>query len=110
GSVSRPCKLLGLLAIALAVLFLGWMELRVSGGFTVLPIARSDVRAAVEGVIAEIHGDEGVPVRKGDLGARLSERDYRADLRKVEGAGEEKQAAPRQLKAGARREATAPGG
>ncbi|PYN11548.1 MAG: hypothetical protein DME06_11525 [Candidatus Rokuibacteriota bacterium] len=104
GSISRPLKLLGLLAIALAVLFLGWMELRVSGEFTVLPIARSDVRAAVEGIIAEIHGDEGVPVRKGDLVARLSERDYRADLRKVEGEIEEKQATLKKLKAGARRE------
>jgi len=104
GSMKRPLKLLGLLAVALAVVFLGWMELKVSGEFTVLPLHNADIRAEVEAIIVEVYVEEGQWVRKGDLLARLSERDYRAELRKVEGEIEEKRARLRMLKAGPRRE------
>jgi putative peptide zinc metalloprotease protein len=104
GSIKWPLKLLVPLALALAVLFLGRMELRVWGEFTVLPAHNADVRAEVEGTIAEVYHDEGERVQKGDLLARLSERDYRAELRKVEAEIAEKQAKLRMLKAGPRRE------
>ena len=46
------------------VLFLGRMELTVSGEFRALPIHNSDVRAEVEGIIDGIYADEG-DVNKG---------------------------------------------
>src|SRR2546429_2444979 len=104
GSMKRPLKLLGPPAIALAVLFFGQMELRVAGEFTVLPARHADVRAEGEGIIAEIHGDEGEWVREGDLIARLPDRDYRVELRKVEAEIDEKRAKLKMLKAGSRRE------
>ena len=47
------------------VLFLGRMELTVSGEFRALPIDNSDVRAEVEGIIDGIYADEGDVVNKG---------------------------------------------
>jgi multidrug efflux pump subunit AcrA (membrane-fusion protein) len=79
----RPAKLLILLAVALTVLFLGRMELTVSGEFRVLPIHNSDVRAEVEGIIDGIYADEGDVVNKGFTIAQLSDRDRQAELRKT---------------------------
>jgi multidrug resistance efflux pump len=100
----RPVKGSLLAAGILAVLILGRLELTISGEFTVLPIQNADVRAEVEGIIQEIYVNEGDLVRKGDLIARLSDRDYRAELRKTEAEIDEKQANLRMLKLGPRAE------
>ncbi len=102
--MKRLAKVLGGLTVVLAVLFFAKMELKVSGEFTVLPIHNADIRAEVEGIIAEIYADEGDRVKKGDLIVRLSDRDYRAELGKVEAEIAEKQAHLRLLQAGPRRE------
>ncbi len=103
-SMKRLAKVLGGLTVALAVLFFVKMELKVSGEFTVLPIHNADIRAEVEGIIAEIYADEGDRVKKGDLIVRLSDRDYRAELGKVEAEIAEMRAKLRLLQAGPRRE------
>jgi putative peptide zinc metalloprotease protein len=103
-SMPRPTKLLILFTTALAVLFLGRMELKVSGEFKVLPIHNSDVRAEVEGIIDEIYVDEGDVVNKGVMIARLSDRDPQADLRKITAEIDEKRAKLKMLKAGTRQE------
>ncbi len=100
----RLTRVLASLTVALAVLFFVRMELKVGGEFTVLPVHNADVRTEVEGIIAKVHVDEGDVVREGDLIARLSDRDYRAELNKVEAEIEEKGAKLRILKAGPRRE------
>jgi putative peptide zinc metalloprotease protein len=104
GSMPRPTKLLILFTTALAVLFLGRMELKVSGEFRVLPIHNSDVRAEVEGIIDKIYADEGDVVNKGVMIVRLSDRDHQAELRKITAEINEKQAKLKMLKAGTRRE------
>jgi multidrug resistance efflux pump len=103
-SMQRPIKSLILFTAALAVLFLGRMELKVSGEFKVLPIHNSDVRAEVEGIIDEIYVDEGDLVNKGVMIARLSDRDPQAELRKITAEITEKRAKLKMLKAGTRRE------
>lgn len=92
------------LAVVLSVLFLGRMELKVSGEFTVFPIRNADIRAEIEGVIEEIAVDEGDLIDEGGLVARLSDRDYRAELRKTDAEIAEKQARLKMLRAGPRRE------
>jgi multidrug resistance efflux pump len=103
-SIPRSTKLLILFTTALAVLFLGRMELKVSGEFKVLPVHNSDVRAEVEGIIDEIYADEGDVVNKGVIIARLSDRDPQAELRKITAEINEKRAKLKMLKAGTRRE------
>jgi len=88
----------------LVVLFFCRLELKVSGPFTVLPLHHADVRAEVEGIIEEIYADEGDSVDQGAPIARLSDRDYSAELRKARAETEAKQARLRLLKAGPRRE------
>jgi multidrug resistance efflux pump len=78
----------------------GHMELRVSGPFSVLPIENSDARAAVEGIIDKIYVDEGDEVRAGQLIARLSDKDLRADLGKTEAEIRAAAAKLRMLEAG----------
>jgi putative peptide zinc metalloprotease protein len=90
--------------VGLAVLVFGKMELTVSGPFTVLPLENADVRTKVDGLLEDIYVDEGASVKAGDVIARLSDHDYRAELRKTEAAIAEKQAKLRMLKAGARGE------
>ncbi|MFQ5657068.1 MAG: efflux RND transporter periplasmic adaptor subunit [Candidatus Methylomirabilales bacterium] len=103
-SMKRLAKGLGGLAVVLAVLFFVKMELKVSGEFSVLPAQNADVRAEVEGIIADISVDEGDRVKQGDLIARLSDRDFRAELTKVEAEIAEQQAKLRLLQVGPRRE------
>jgi len=100
----RLATALALLALVAAVLFFGRMDLRVSGEFTVLPVQNSDVRAEVEGIVEQVFVEEGAKVNQGDAIARLSDRDYRAELRMLEAQIEEKQATLRMLKAGPRAE------
>jgi len=87
-----------------AALFLCRMELRIAGPFTILPVHNADVRAEVEGIIREIHVDEGDSIKKGDPIASLSDRDYRAESTKTKAELEEKQARLKLLKAGSRPE------
>jgi putative peptide zinc metalloprotease protein len=99
----RGLVLAGILA-GLAVLVFGKMELIVSGPFTVLPLENADVRTRVSGLLEDIYVDEGDTVNTGQLIARLSDRDYRTELRKTEATIAEKRAKLRMLKVGARRE------
>lgn len=95
---------LGLLGAGVTATFLVRMELRISGPFTVLPAQNAEVRAEVEGLINEICVEEGAAVRKGELIAQLSDRDYRAQFQQAKAETEEKQAKLRLLKAGSRPE------
>jgi multidrug resistance efflux pump len=79
-------------------------EFRVSGEFRILPLHNAEVRAEVEGIIEEIAPDEGDVVAAGDLIARLSDRDHRAELEKVKSQIAEQGARLKMLKAGARAE------
>lgn len=104
GLMKRRLGVLGASAVLLAFIFLGRMELRVSGDFRVLPLHNADVRAEVEGIIEEIYVDEGDRVQRGDLIARLIDRDHRAELRKTDAEIDEKRAKLKMLKAGPRPE------
>lgn len=72
-----------LTAAMLALLFLGRLELRISGPFNVRPIDNADIRAAVEGIVEEIYVDEGEQVTAGEPIARLSDKDLRAESLKT---------------------------
>jgi putative peptide zinc metalloprotease protein len=100
--VKRPVRILLLLTLVLAVLFVVPWELTVSGDFSAAPRHNADVRAEVDGIIAQVYVDEGQRVRAGDLIARLADRDYRAELRAVEGQSEETRARLKMLRAGPR--------
>jgi len=74
-----------IIAVAgLAFILFGHRQLRVAGSFDVLPEHNADVRASVTGIIQEILVDEGTAVKAGDLIARLSDRELRADLLRSE--------------------------
>jgi putative peptide zinc metalloprotease protein len=73
-----------LAGLIVAILFVGRTELRIVGAFSVLPWENADVRSAVAGIIDEIYVDEGDEVKAGDLIARLSDFDLRADLGRTE--------------------------
>ncbi len=100
----RPATVLAMLLIVLVALLLGRMDLKVAGEFKVLPIHNADVRVAVDGIIEEIYVNEGDRVDKGARIARLSGRDYSAELRKIDAEISEKLAKLRLLQAGPRRE------
>jgi multidrug efflux pump subunit AcrA (membrane-fusion protein) len=100
----RKRLLLPALLAGLVVLMFTKMELTVSGPFTVLPLENADVRTKVSGLLEAIYVDEGDAVTAGQVIARLSDRDYGAELRKTEAAIAEKRAKLRMLKVGARRE------
>jgi multidrug resistance efflux pump len=102
--LKRPAIRWTLIGVGLVLLLLVRMELKVSGEFTVLPIRNADVHAPVEGTIEHLYVDEGDRVRAGDVLLRLSERDYRAALGKVEADIAEKQATLKMLRAGPRPE------
>jgi len=92
------------LGIGLPILFLVPMQLRIAAPFTVLPIQNADVRPEVGGAIEEILVDENDPVHKGDLIARLSERDLRAALERTEADLAQMQAQLKLLEVGPRPE------
>jgi multidrug resistance efflux pump len=103
-SFTRGVKWLTLLVATLAILWFVKRDLNVSGEFTILPAQNADVRADVEGIIEDIPVEEGNAVAKGDLIARLSDRDYLAELGKVMAQIEESQARLRLLREGPRTE------
>ncbi len=100
----RKGELVPALLAGLVVLVFGKMELTVSGPFTVLPLENADVRTKVSGLLEDIYVDEGDAVNAGQLIARLSDRDSRAELQKTEATIAEKRAKLKMLKVGARRE------
>jgi multidrug resistance efflux pump len=73
-----------IVAAALALLFLGRMELRIAGPFDVRPFSNADVRSSVDGIIEEVYVDEGDRVAAGAPIARLSDKDLRVELLKTE--------------------------
>jgi multidrug resistance efflux pump len=95
---------LAVLAGIVAALFLVRTDLRVTGQFYILPLHNCDVRAEVEGIIETIHIEEGQSLRKGDLVAKLSDRDVRAELTKTAAQIDETQARLKLLQAGTRAE------
>ena len=95
-------RLVLLLALVVAALFLVPWELTVSGDFAVAPRHNADVRAEVDGIIAQVYVDEGQRVAAGELIARLEDRDYRAELRAVEAQSDEIRARLKMLRAGPR--------
>ncbi|HEV8199638.1 MAG TPA: efflux RND transporter periplasmic adaptor subunit [Candidatus Polarisedimenticolia bacterium] len=103
-AVMRGARVFFVLAGALAILWFGKMELKVAGDFTILPAQNADVRTDVEGIIDEIRGEEGDRITKGEVIARLSDRDYLAEIEKVRAQIEESQARLRLLRLGPRGE------
>jgi multidrug resistance efflux pump len=103
-SFKRIVKVFAVLAAGLAILWFGKMDLKVSGDFTIVPAQNADVRADIEGIIEEIRVEEGDRVAKGDVIARLSDRDYLAEMGKVKAQIEESQARLRLLREGPRAE------
>ena len=95
------------LAAALGVLFFVHLQLRIAGPFTVLPEENADVRAAVEGIVEEVRVQEGDQVKAGDVIARLSDKDLRAELLKTEAQVREAKANLRKLQAGTTAESIA---
>ncbi len=102
--MKKLAKALAVVVVGAGVLFFTRMELKVAGEFKVLPVHNADIRAEVEGIIEEVRVDEGDRVAKGELIARLSERDNRAELRKIKAQVDEKQAQLKMLRAGPRAE------
>lgn len=80
------------------------MRLKVSGDFTIQPMRNADVRAEVEGFIVDIPHDEGDRVQKGEVIARLNDRDLRARLAELAAEIEADSAKLKMLKAGPRPE------
>jgi len=102
--VKRLARTVVILAAAAAALYFIKTDFKVSGEFRILPIHNAEVRAEVEGIIEEIVRDEGDVVNAGDLIARLSDREYHAELEKIKAEIAEKDAKLKMLKTGARAE------
>ena len=103
-AAKRPAKLLIALAAMLAVLFFGRIELTVSGELTMRTRHNTDVRARTDGIVTEASVAEGQRVAQGDGIARVSDEDYRGELRAAEAQIEETGARLKMLRAGARPE------
>jgi putative peptide zinc metalloprotease protein len=93
-----------LLTAAIIALFIGRMELKVSGPFTIFPVWNADIRAEVEGIIQEIYVDQGDRVDQGQPIVTLNDRDYSTQLKEVVAELQEKEANLAKLKAGSREE------
>jgi multidrug resistance efflux pump len=90
-----------LIAMAFALFYIQ-LQLKISGTFTVMPHHNADVRAEVDGIIAEVLVDEGDLIKEGTVIAKLSDRDYNADLRKTQADIESKEADLKLLRIGPR--------
>lgn len=91
---------IALAAVALGAVFLGRMELRVTGPFNILPRENADVRTEIEGIVEEIYVNEGDKVNAGDVIAQLSNKDQLAQLLKTEAQIKEANARLQLLQAG----------
>ena len=89
---SPRVKWTALAVTAALVAVLGRRQLRIGGPVTVLPEQNADVRAPVDGIVADILVDEGDTVRGGDVIARLSNAATVALLRQTEGSIEDTRA------------------
>lgn len=78
--------------------------LYVTSECAIIPNARVYVRSPIAGVLAEILVDEGTPVKKGDVIARLDDRHLVADRRKAVAETERIEAELERLRHGARPE------
>ncbi len=96
-----------LVVAAVAGLFFIHLQLRIAGPFTVLPQENADVRAGVEGIIEQIRVQEGDQVKAGDVIARLSDKDLRAELLQTAAQVREARANLRRLQAGTTAESIA---
>jgi multidrug resistance efflux pump len=95
-------RILALLAVTGLLLTQVRMELGVTGEFSLAPAKNTDVRAAVEGIVQEVYFDEGERVQTGDRIARLSDRDYTAEVRMLDAQIAEQQAKLKLLQSGPR--------
>ena len=102
GATKKSAILAAVFLSALTALFLGHMELRTSGEFTIWPIHNADIRAEVAGLIEEIYVREGEMVAKGHPIARLAGRDLNAATEEARAELAEKQAKYRMLVSGPR--------
>jgi multidrug resistance efflux pump len=96
-------------AALLALLVFGRMQLRIGGGFTVLPEENADVRTGVDGIVEEILVTEGDEVRAGDVIARLWNHTLINELRKSDPAIRETRAVLHKLETGPTAEEVAVG-
>ena len=87
-----------------AVLLCVRMDLTIKGSFDLLPIHNADVRAGAEGIVEQIYVTEGQSVQKGELIARLFDRDVKAEMQKTQAAIAEAKAKLSLLVAGPRPE------
>jgi putative peptide zinc metalloprotease protein len=95
---------LGVLAVILAGIAIMPAELKVSGSFRILPANKGEIRAQIDGILAEIYKEEGDQIDPGDAIARLDDREYRSELQKVDAQIVQAQARRDMLRAGPRRE------
>jgi putative peptide zinc metalloprotease protein len=95
---------LALLAIVLAVIAMMPAELKVSGGFRILPASKGEIRAQIDGILTEIYKEEGDQIEPGDAIAHLDDREYQSELQKVNAQIVQAQARREMLRAGPRRE------
>lgn len=86
------------------LLFAVRIELRVAGSVDILPLHNADVRADIDGTVAEVYVDEGDHVEEGDLIARLYDHDNRAELQKTKAEIQKAQAELDELVAGPTKE------
>jgi putative peptide zinc metalloprotease protein len=92
------------LAAALGAIALIPAQLKVSGELRILPVHKGEIRAQVDGILAEIFREEGDQIVPGDVIARLDDRDYTSALAKLDAEIEQAQARRALLRAGPRRE------
>lgn len=91
---------LAVAAIAALAAFLGRLELRIAGPFSVLPEQNADVRAAVDGIIDQVLVNEGDHVQAGDVIARMAAGPLQNDLQKTNADLGENRATLQKLVAG----------
>jgi multidrug resistance efflux pump len=92
-----------LAALVAAAAFIPW-PLYVTEECVVLPVQRFEVRSVIDGLIAEIRVDEGSRVKKGDVLARLDDRDLQAQLKQARSDIDRLSANLAKMKHGARKE------
>ncbi len=102
GATKKFAILAAVFLPALTVLFMGHMELRASGEFTIWPTHNADIRAEVEGIIEEIYVREGEMVQIGQPIARLAGRELDAAAEEARAELAEKQAKYKMLVSGPR--------
>jgi putative peptide zinc metalloprotease protein len=95
---------LALLAIVLPCVAVMPAELKVSGGFRILPASHGEIRAQIDGILAEVYREEGDQIEPGNAIARLDDREHKSELQKVDAQIVQAQARREMLSAGPRRE------